>query len=387
VRVVDSAGRPVEPAQLDVTWDQSAAERGGYDHFVRKEIEEQPEAVGAALLGRASDSGFTLPELDAIDLAPIRRTYLVAAGSSSYAAMGAKQLLEQWARLPAEVAIASEFRYSSPILGPDTLVVLITQSGETADTMAALRLARANGSPTLAITNVVGSSVARGADSTLYLHVGPEIGVVATKSFTGQVTLLTAIAADIARRRGQLAQPDVETIARDLLAAPDAIRRTLELDGQCTVIAHALARAASVYFIGRGSLYPIAMEAALKLKEITYIPAEGFPAGELKHGPIALLEPGSPVVAFTGTGVTRDKTLSNMAEVRARGAHVIAISPEHDEEVARASDEMIPLPTVSDTLLPIVSVIPAQMLAYHAAVELGRDVDQPRNLAKSVTVE
>jgi glucosamine--fructose-6-phosphate aminotransferase (isomerizing) len=267
------------------------------------------------------------------------------------------------------------------------LVVLITQSGETADTLAALRLARASGSPTLAVTNVVGSSVARGADSTMYLHVGPEIGVVATKSFTGQVTLLTAMAAEIAHRRGGLPQGHLEAVARDLLSAPDAVRHTLATDARSTVIAHALARAPSVYFIGRGGLYPIAMEAALKLKEITYIPAEGFPAGELKHGPIALLEPGSPVVAFTGTGITRDKTLSNIAEVRARGAHVIAIAPEHDEEVARASDDVIPLPAVSETLLPIVSVIPAQLLAYHAAIELGRDVDQPRNLAKSVTVE
>jgi glutamine---fructose-6-phosphate transaminase (isomerizing) len=385
--ITDLDGRPVPTAFVEIEWDAAAAEKGGYAHFVRKEIDEQPEAIADTLRGRLDDSAVRLRELDTLRLDQVRRVYVVAAGSSYYAGLVAKHNLEAWATLPTELAIASEFRYGDPVLGPDTLVVLVTQSGETADTLAALRAARDAGAPTVAVTNVVGSSVTRGADVTLYLQVGPEIGVIATKTFTGQLAVLALLAMDIGRRRGELTAERASELTTALRQIPAAIGHALQTETMVAAIAAKMALRRSVFFIGRGVNHAVALEAALKLKEISYLHAEGYPAGELKHGPIAMLEPGWPVVAFVTPGRTRDKLLANIEEVKARGAEVVAIAAEDDLGVARIADQVIAVPTVPELLSPLVNVVPAQLLAYHVAVALGRDVDQPRNLAKSVTVE
>ncbi|MFQ5459578.1 MAG: glutamine--fructose-6-phosphate transaminase (isomerizing) [Anaerolineae bacterium] len=387
LQVVDARGERVMPQFLDVTWTPEAAEKGGYPNFVRKEIDEQPAAVSNTLRGRVTGTEINVPELDALDLDRVRRVHFVAAGTSYYAGLVAARLLEGWARVPAEAAVASEFRYGYPVLDESSLVVLISQSGETADTMAAFRMARDAGAATMAVTNVVGSSVARGANATMYLRVGPEIGVVATKTFAGQLALLSAMAGDVARRRGAISGPRVASLAAGLMALPGAIRKAIDLDAAVAPLAGRLVDARVVLFVGRGLGHPVAMEAALKMKEISYLPAEGYPAGELKHGPIALIEAGTPVVVFAPPGVAYEKTLSNIEEVKSRGAHVIAVAAEGDRRVAALADDMLPVPAVADGLSPLVSIVPAQLLAYHAALALNRDVDQPRNLAKSVTVE
>ncbi|MBK8541844.1 MAG: glutamine--fructose-6-phosphate transaminase (isomerizing) [Ardenticatenia bacterium] len=387
VSVTDLAGRSVARATLAVDWDAAAAEKGGYAHFVRKEIDEQPEALADTLRGRLLGSGLVLPELEALDLAAVERVCLVACGSSAYAAMLGKLWLERWARLPAEVAIASELRYGDAVLGPDCLVVLVSQSGETADTLAALRLARAAGAPTLAVTNVVGSSLARGAAATLLLRVGPEVGVVATKTFTGQLAVLALVAIALGRRRGALDAAAEAALLDGLRQVPEAMAQALAVEPQVAELAAKIAAARSMFFIGRQFNHPIAMEAALKLKEISYIHAEGYPAGELKHGPLALLDENLPVLAFATAAATYPKLLSSIEEVRARGARVYAVATAGDEAIGRLAEAVIHVPAVAEEWSPFVNVVPAQLLAYHAALALGRDVDQPRNLAKSVTVE
>jgi glucosamine--fructose-6-phosphate aminotransferase (isomerizing) len=387
VALQDLEGRPVNRESMHVTWDAAAAEKGGYEHFVRKEIDEQPTAIAETLRGRLAGDQLVMPELDELDLKRINRVYMLAAGTSLYAGLVGKLQLERWARLPVEVAYASELRYGDPVLGPETLVVLVSQSGETADTLAAAGSAREAGAPTLAITNVVGSSLTRVADATLYLQVGPEIGVVATKTFTGQLALLTVLAAELGRRRGVLPAQEVRDIALQLRKVPEAVATALESEPAIREVAQSLAGRRSMFFIGRRFGHPVALEGALKLKEISYIHAEGYPAGELKHGPIAMLEPAIPVFAIATSSPTYDKLVSNIEEVRARGVEVTAIATEGDERISWHAEHVFYVPHVREELAPMVDVVPTQLFAYHVAVALGRDVDKPRNLAKSVTVE
>jgi glucosamine--fructose-6-phosphate aminotransferase (isomerizing) len=387
VTFTDFDGRPVERAAFTVDWDAAAAEKSGFEHFVMKEITEQPTAVADTLRGRLDGDRVTLPELAGLDLAALRRVVVVAAGSSYYAGLVGKLLLERWAHLPTEVAIASELRYGDPVLGPDVLGIFVSQSGETADTLAALRRAQAAGTPTLALTNVVGSSITRAADAVVYLQVGPEIGVVATKTFTGQLGALTLLATDLGRRRGVLDAAAVRDIGHALRTVPARMAEALERSDAVAEVARAYAERRSMFFLGRGFGYPVALEAALKLKEISYIHAEGYPAGELKHGPIAMLDPSIPVFAVALASPTYEKILSNIHEVRARGAEVIALATDGDEAIRDVATRVLYLPPIREELAPLLAAVPAQLFAYHVAVALGRDVDQPRNLAKSVTVE
>ncbi len=380
-------GQVVERQPFTVDWDVASAEKGGYPYFVRKEIDEQPEAIANTLRGRLLGDAFHLPELDGLALEAIRRIYVVAAGTSFYAGLVGKLLIERWSRWPVEVAIASEFRYGEPVLGSDSLVVLITQSGETADTIAALMMAKQRGAPTMAITNVVGSQAARNADVSLYLQAGPEIAVVATKSFAAQLALLTALAADMGQRRGVLSPAEAAAIAAELRTIPEHVTSIMALEPQLKDLAQQYAQHPSMFFLGRGFGYPIALEGALKLKEISYIHAEGYPAGELKHGPIAMLDASFPVIAIATPSPTRAKVVANIEEVKARGARVIALGAAEDRELAAKAHHLIPLPVVSDPLSPFLTVIPLQLFAYHVALIRGCDADQPRNLAKSVVVE
>jgi glucosamine--fructose-6-phosphate aminotransferase (isomerizing) len=399
VTITDLAGRTVEREPMRITWDAQAAEKGGYPHFVLKEIHEQPDAVHRALLGRvvehASGLELRLPELEALEasgaLDGVRRIAILACGSSAYAGLVGKYAIEQWARLPVEIHIASEFRYADPVLGPDVLCVAITQSGETADTLAATRLAREGGAPIIAISNAVGSAITRAADAVLYLQAGPEIGVVATKTFVTTVTVLYLLGLHLARRRATLAAGQLDETLAALLMLPNQMQGVLERSTEegdpIAAAAEGLATCQSFMFIGRGVGYPIALEGALKLKEISYIHAEGYPAGELKHGPIALLDPDTPLLAVATESRTYDKVISNIQEVRARDARVIAVATEGDTGIHRHADDVFYVPWVPELLSPLVTVLPLQLLAYHAAVVRGCNVDQPRNLAKSVTVE
>jgi glucosamine--fructose-6-phosphate aminotransferase (isomerizing) len=383
-----------------VTWDAASAEKGGYPHFFIKEIHEQPAALANALRGRVSQAGVHLPELDALDLEQVERVHIVACGTSYHAGLAAKLAFEQWARVPVQVEIASEYRYASPVIDAKTLLILITQSGETADTLASSRLGKQNGAQTLALTNVVGSSITRGVDAVLYLNVGPEIGVVATKTFTAQVALLQVLALDWAIKKGQMPEDpstalDNErrsgqarrTLLDSFLRLPALVEATLGLDMQTKQLASKLTNHRSCFFFGRGYGYIAALEGALKLKEVSYLHAEGYAAGELKHGPIAMLEPDIPVIAIATASPTLDKVMSNIQEVRARRSPVIAIATEGDMSISQHADDVLYIPPIPEHLTPIVAMVPLQLLAYHVAVARGCDVDQPRNLAKSVTVE
>ncbi len=387
VTIYDEREQQVVRDALRVEWDQGAAEKSGYPHFVLKEIHEQPRSVRAALAGRIVGGETHLPELDGLDLDRVERVYLVACGTSHYASLVAKYAWEEWLRLPVEVAIASEFRYAPPPLDDRVLFVSVSQSGETADTLAAAEYAADEGAQTVAITNVVDSSLTQRARAVAYLRVGPEIGVVATKTFTGQLAVLYTMGLHIAGRRGSLPAEQRRELLAALDAMPDLIATTLERHEPAQRVAADTANIAHLLFLGRGVGYPTALEGALKLKEISYIHAEGYPAGELKHGPIALVEPGLLMLALATQSRTYDKVLSNLQEVKARQARVVAIATDGDEEIARHADEVMYVPATPELLSPIVSVIPMQLLAYYAAVERGCDVDQPRNLAKSVTVE
>ncbi len=380
-------GTVVEREPMEITWDAQAAEKGGYPHYVRKEIDEQPKALADTLRGRVSGDEIRLSALDTLALDKVTRVLIVAAGSSFYASLYAKLLFERWARLTVEVAIASELRYGDPVLGPDVLTLAISQSGETADTLAALRMAHKAGAQTLALTNVVGSTITRDADATTYLQVGPEIGVVATKTFTGQLLALVLVSAEIARRRGTLDREEVAEIIRDLRTVPEQITEVLKLEDEIAMVAREFAGARSVFFVGRGFGHIIALEGALKLKEISYIHAEGYPAGELKHGPIAMLDPSIPVFAIAPKTPTYSKIISNIEEIRARSAPVIAIGTLGDTRLAGLAEHVFEIPPVREELMPLVAVIVTQLFSYHVALERGCDIDQPRNLAKSVTVE
>jgi glucosamine--fructose-6-phosphate aminotransferase (isomerizing) len=398
VHLSDLHGHPVTRAVQHVTWDPIMAEKGGYKHFMLKEIFEQPRAVRDTTLGRISvDSGRVFldeMQLSEEDLRNVRQVKMVGCGTSWHAALAGKFMMEKLARLPVEVDYGSEFRYRDPIMPPDTLTVVITQSGETADTIAAQREATARGSPTLAICNVAGSMVTREAAGTLYTHAGPEIGVASTKAFTSQLAALYILALHLAGLRGSLGAEQARGYMQELTRLPAKLERVLEHDALYEELARRFFRADDFLFLGRGIHYPIALEGALKLKEISYIHAEGYPAGEMKHGPNALIDEKLPVVVIAtrepGNAESQlryEKTLSNIKEVKAREGTVIALVTEGDTEVTESADFAIPLPPAVELLSPILEIAPLQLLAYHIAVRRGCDVDQPRNLAKSVTVE
>jgi glucosamine--fructose-6-phosphate aminotransferase (isomerizing) len=391
VVITDQAGRSVSKQVQRITWDPIMAEKAGFKHFMLKEIYEQPRAIRDTLLGRVSqDTGrIFLDEMEITDeeLRRCRKLHIVACGTSWHAALVGKFMIERLARLPVEVDIASEFRYRNPILDPDHLVMVISQSGETADTLAAQREARARGLKTIAICNVVGSMVTREAQGVIYTHAGPEIGVASTKAFTAQLAALDLFALHAAQVRGTLSPENCKEHIRDLLRIPTQIEKILAKDSEIEEVAKEYFRASDFLYLGRGVNYPIALEGALKLKEISYIHAEGYPAGEMKHGPIALIDRNLPVVALVFGDALFEKMMSNVEEAQARDGAIIMITQEGHEDAGRRSAKVVTIPRTTDLLNPILAVIPLQLLAYHIALRRGCDVDQPRNLAKSVTVE
>ena len=379
----------VKVTTLDISI--SDLEKGGYPTFMLKEINEQPRTIVDCIRGRVNaDSGRVILSgvRDNIDRwLAARRVIFVACGTSWHASLIGKQLFENICRIPAEVEYASEFRYRNPVLYPDDVVIAVSQSGETADTLAAITLARKAGAFVYGICNVIGSSIARATDSGTYVHVGPEIGVASTKAFTGQVTVMAMMALAIAEKKGTVDEKYYDEVARGLLSMPEKLKEVLELSGQVADLAKIFTYAHNFIYLGRGYNYPTALEGALKLKEISYIHAEGYPAAEMKHGPIALIDAEMPTVAIVTPDVTYEKTLSNVEEVKARGGKVIAVMAKGDEIVRKIADYVIEVPATIDCLMPIIVSVPLQMLAYYIAVYKGRNVDQPRNLAKSVTVE
>jgi len=404
VEIFDAAGRPVQREPRRIDWTPVMAEKGGHKHFMHKEIHEQARALVDTIRGRALvESGDVALDGVALDerLANgLQRVTIVACGTSYHAGLVGKHYLERLARIPVEVDLASEFRYRDPLVVPGTLCVAISQSGETADTLAAMREARRKGARTLALCNVVGSAITREADDTLHTHAGPEIGVASTKAFTTQLAALLLLAVRLGRLRGSLSQEQARTILTDLRAVPGLIEKALEREPAVMEAARACAAATDVLFLGRGLQAPVALEGALKLKEISYIHAEGYAAGEMKHGPIALIDEGLPVVvlatrdpAHASTGGhgaphdTYEKILGNMQEVKARGGKLIAVVNDGDTHAAGLADKVLPVPACSDLVAPIINALPLQLLSYHVADHRGTDVDQPRNLAKSVTVE
>jgi glutamine---fructose-6-phosphate transaminase (isomerizing) len=379
---------PVHREVEEITWELSQIEKGGFPHFMAKEIFEQPRCIQNAIRGRLLDSNAHLGGLNltANELRQIQRVILTACGTSWHAAMIGEYMLEEYARIPVEVEYASEFRYRNPVIDESTLVIVISQSGETADTLAAMREARERGARVLAISNVVGSSIAREAEGGIYIHAGPEIGVASTKAFTGQVAVLAVFTLYLARLRG-LAEGPARRLVQGLRAVPEQIETILHSSAAIEEIAGTYAGHNNFLYLGRGYNFPVALEGALKLKEISYIHAEGYPAAEMKHGPIALIDQNMPVVFLCTRDGAYEKVLSNMAEVRARRGRIIAVATEEDETIAQRADHVIRIPAAIDALVPLLSVVPLQLLAYHMAVARGCNVDQPRNLAKSVTVE
>ena len=379
VEITKLDGAPVQRTPSRILWDPILAEKGGYRHFMLKEIFEQPRAAADTVRGRV--------QLDPDVVQQLERVVLVACGTSYHAAIVGRFMLERLAGIPAEVDLGSEFRYRDAVLGPETLVIALSQSGETADTLGAVKAARLKGAPIVGITNVVGSALSREATGVLYTHAGPEIGVASSKTFTATLVACHLLALWLGRRRGALLVEDCKKHIQGLLELPRLMERTLELEPAVSELARDLARYKNFLFLGRGIQYPIALEGALKLKELSYVHAEGYPAGEMKHGPIALIDETMPVVALAPRDGSRDRMMSNIEEVRARDGRVIAFGHEGDRELAAKADAMIAVPASADLLAPMLMAIPLQLLAYHVAVRLGRDVDQPRNLAKSVTVE
>jgi glucosamine--fructose-6-phosphate aminotransferase (isomerizing) len=391
VEITKLDGAPVERTPSRILWDPILAEKGGYRHFMLKEIYEQPRAAADTVRGRVQLEGGTvvLPDvqLDAEVVQQLERVVLVACGTSYHAAIVGRFMIERLTGISAEVDLGSEFRYRDAVLGPETLVVALSQSGETADTLGAIKAARAKGAPIIGITNVVGSALSREATGVLYTHAGPEIGVASSKTFTATLVACHLLALWLGRRRGALLAEDCKKHIQGLLELPRLMERTLELEPAVAELARDLSRYKNFLFLGRGIQYPIALEGALKLKELSYVHAEGYPAGEMKHGPIALIDETMPVVALAPRDGSHDRMMGNIEEVRARDGRVIAFGHEGDRELAARADAVIPVPPSPDLLAPMLMAIPLQLLAYHVAVRLGRDVDQPRNLAKSVTVE
>ncbi|HEV3345696.1 MAG TPA: glutamine--fructose-6-phosphate transaminase (isomerizing) [Methylomirabilota bacterium] len=384
-------GASVERTPSVIAWDAAMAQKGGYDHFMLKEIHEQPEAVAATFRGRvnAETGEVRIPEANLTPelVARLRRVVLVSCGTSYHAGLVARLMIERLAGLSAEVDLASEFRYRDPVVGPDTLVVAISQSGETADTLGAAKTARLKGASVLAITNIVGSALAREADGVIYTHAGPEIGVASTKTFTATITAAYVLALALGLQRGALTATEAQKRASELLEIPGIMTEALRHQEPVAELARRLFRHENFLYLGRGVHYPIALEGALKLKEISYIHAEGYAGGEMKHGPIALIDETMPVVALVPRDGTYERMAGNVEEVKARGGRIIAVAHPGDTAMARRADHVLEVPPAVDLLAPLVTVIPLQLLAYHVAIARGCDVDQPRNLAKSVTVE
>ncbi|HEY5387840.1 MAG TPA: glutamine--fructose-6-phosphate transaminase (isomerizing) [Thermoleophilia bacterium] len=386
----DVAGAPLEREESVVPWDDDAAEKGGYETFMLKEIHEQPAALRDTLAGRLRENGTVdLSEVGIDDemLRRLRRVFIVACGTSYHAGLIVSYAIEQLARVPVQIDVASEFRYREPVFGPDTLVIGITQSGETADTLAAMRLAREAGSPVLALCNVMGSQATREADYVLYTRAGLEIGVAATKTHTSQVAALLLLALRLAWARGVMPEDELKRLGHELRAVPELVQQLLERDTAVTAIAQRYHDERFFLYLGRGMGFAVCLEGALKLKEISYIPTEAYAAGEMKHGPIALLEKESPVVVVADDSPIFPKLVSNIEEVRARGADVIAVATDGNEVIRELSRDVLWVPKCDHHLAPILTVVPLQLLAYHIAGIKGLNVDQPRNLAKTVTVE
>ena len=398
VQLTDFKGEPVVRQVQHVTWDPIMAEKGGFKHFMLKEIYEQPRSVRDTTLGRISqETGHVFldeMEITEAEFKAAKKINIAACGTSWHAAQAGKFMIESLARVPVEVDYASEWRYRDPIVAKDTITILISQSGETADTIAAQREAKSKGSKTLAICNVVGSMITREASGTIYTHAGPEIGVASTKAFTGQLTALYLFALYLAQVRETITPEEARAKVQELTRIPGKLEHLLTNEEACEDLAKEYSRSHDFLFLGRGIHYPIALEGALKLKEISYIHAEGYPAGEMKHGPNALIDENLPVVVIatcdpnSELSKTRyEKTISNLKEVKARSGKVIAIATEGDEDIKEAADHVLYVPAAPEDLSPILEIVPMQLLAYHIAVRRGCDVDQPRNLAKSVTVE
>jgi glucosamine--fructose-6-phosphate aminotransferase (isomerizing) len=398
VRLTDFEGRPVQRPLQRILWNPIEAEKGGYQHFMLKEIFEQPRAVRDTTLGRVGQETGRIfldeMEITPAEFAAIQHVRIIACGTSWHAALAGKFMIEKLARIQVEVDYGSEFRYRDPILGANTLTVVISQSGETADTLAAQREAKQKGSKTLAICNVVGSMITREAAGTIYTHAGPEIGVASTKAFTCQLTALFILAMHLGQANGTLGEEVSRGLVQELVRLPGKLETVLSHDAAFEALAKELHRVTDFLFLGRGVHFPIALEGALKLKEISYIHAEGYPAGEMKHGPNALIDENLPVVVLATHDagspesiLLYDKTVSNIQEVKARDGIVIAVVTEGDDKVRKMADHVVEIPPAAELLTPILSIVPLQLLAYHIAVRRGCDVDQPRNLAKSVTVE
>ena len=387
----DIHGAPLQRTVTTIDWTPEAAEKGGYEHFMLKEIHEQPEALTQAIIGRVDRADrIRLEELTGLHevLATVTRIEFVACGSAYYAALVGAATIQSWTGIPARANIGSEFRYGPPPLDEHTLVIAVTQSGETADTIAPTRLARDRGCPIIAVTNTVGSAITREADAVLFLQAGPEIAVAASKTFVTQVTTLVILAAAIAKIRGSLPEAEELALGAALRALPAAAARALESAAAVTSdLARRYVNSRGFMFVGRGSTYPAALEGALKLKEVSYVHAEGYAAGELKHGPISLLDAECPLVAVATRSSVYDKLISNVMEGRARDARVIAVATEGDPAIEHYADDVCWVPDTHEALSPVLAIIPLQLFAYHMAVARGTDVDQPRNLAKSVTVE
>jgi glucosamine--fructose-6-phosphate aminotransferase (isomerizing) len=387
-------GEPAEVKPYTVDWDASAAEKGGFDLFMLKEIAEQPKAVADSLRGRtdaASRIQLNETKLDESVLRQINKVVVIACGTAAHAGMVAKYAIEHWTRVPVEVELASEFRYRDPIVGPDSLVIAISQSGETMDTLMALRHAKAQGARTLAICNTVGSTIPREADAVLYTYAGPEVAVASTKAFLTQIVAAYLVGLYLGQVRGTMFEDEIRGILEELNDMPRKVDQVLDTTDPVRALARELANSPSVLFLGRHVGFPVALEGALKLKELAYMHAEGFAAGELKHGPIALIEEGVPVIVIVpsprGRAVLHDKIVSNIQEVRARGAFVVAVAEEGDEVIGRHADRVVRIPAVPTLMQPLVATVPLQVFACEMATAKGLDVDQPRNLAKSVTVE
>jgi glutamine---fructose-6-phosphate transaminase (isomerizing) len=390
LEVTDLDGNPVEPYEHHVDWDLSAAEKGGYDHFMLKEMHEQPLAIKQTLEGRTDPGGHLLLDelrMSEDELREVDKVFVVACGTAYHAGLVAKYAIEHWTRLPVEIEIASEFRYRDPVLDRNTLVIAISQSGETADTLAAVRYARRQRARVLTVSNTVGSSIPRESDAVLYTRAGPEIGVAATKTFATQLAAMYLVGLYLAEVRGTMFVDEVAAVVRELGGVPAKLQLCLERSEQVRKVAETYAEARDWLFLGRHVGYPIALEGALKLKEISYVHAEGYPAAELKHGPIALIEDGTPVVVVHPSSHVYAKMLTNIQEVASRGATVIAIATDGDQQVAAHAAHVLRVPATAQLLSPLVCLVPLQLLAYHVAVARGCPIDKPRNLAKSVTVE
>jgi len=387
--ITDRHGNVLDRSVDVIPWSAEAAEKGGYAHFMLKEIHEQPAALTAAMTGRLRGDTVRLEELDGIRdrLAGIDRVEMIACGTAYYASLVGAALFQEWLGVPARSTVASEFRYSPPPIDARTLVVAVTQSGETADTIAAARLAGDRGALVVAVTNTVGSAITREAHASIFLQAGPEVAVAATKTFVTQVATVVMLAADVAHQLGRLTAAAERDLVRALRQLPAKAERAIELASNSDEIASQYAAAAGFMYIGRSFGYPAALEGALKIKEISYLHAEGYAAGELKHGPISLLDAEVPLVAIATRSSVYEKLISNLMEGQARDARVLAVATEGDEQIGRLATDVCWVPDTLEPLSTILAVIPLQLFAYHVAVRRGRDVDQPRNLAKSVTVE